>query len=84
MTTDSREMNRRLIRILQDRTAGFWALDNEALPEPKRVFRTIWETRVPGLQWGLPPVLLEYERVDCPRHLGRRGNRRDSNCSHCE
>ena len=43
MTIDSREMNRRLIRLSEDREVGFWAVDYEALPEPKRVFRAIWE-----------------------------------------
>jgi hypothetical protein len=40
---DTREMNRRLIRLSEDRDVGFWAVDYEALPEPKRVFRAIWE-----------------------------------------
>ena len=43
MAIDSREMNRRLIRLSEDRDVGFWAVDHEALPEPKRVFRAIWE-----------------------------------------
>jgi hypothetical protein len=40
---DQREMNERLIRLSEDRDVGFWAADFEALPEPKRVFRAIWE-----------------------------------------
>jgi hypothetical protein len=40
---DSREMNLRLVRLSEDRDVGFWAADYEALAEPKRVFRAIWE-----------------------------------------
>src|SRR5262249_26412833 len=37
------EMNRRLIRLSENKRVGCWAMDFEALPEPKRVFRAIWE-----------------------------------------
>jgi hypothetical protein len=43
MAIDQREMNLRLIRLSEDRDVGFWAVDYDALPEPKRVFRAIWE-----------------------------------------
>jgi Domain of unknown function (DUF4375) len=36
-------MNLRLIRLSEDKRVGFWAVDYEALPDPKRVFRAIWE-----------------------------------------
>jgi hypothetical protein len=43
LTIDSREMSRRLIRLSEDPEVGLWAVDYEALPEPKQVFRAIWE-----------------------------------------
>jgi hypothetical protein len=43
MAIDQREMNLRLIRLSEDRDVGFWAVDYDTLPEPKRVFRAIWE-----------------------------------------
>jgi len=43
MAIDQREMHLRLIRLSEDREIGFWAVDYDALPEPRRVFRAIWE-----------------------------------------
>ena len=43
MALDSVEMSRRLIRLSENKRAGFWAVDYDTLPEPKRVFVAIWE-----------------------------------------
>src|SRR5215510_2308377 len=36
-------MVRRLIRLSKEKKVGLWAVSFDALPEPKRVFRAIWE-----------------------------------------
>lgn len=43
MALSAKEMNSRLIQLSEDRGAGFWLLDYDVLPEPKRVFRSVWE-----------------------------------------
>jgi hypothetical protein len=43
MTTDRKEMNRRLIRLSELAETRFWKLDYEALSTPERVFRSVWE-----------------------------------------
>jgi hypothetical protein len=43
MTIDSREMNRRLIRLSESPTSRFWRLDYKDLSTSERVFLVIWE-----------------------------------------
>jgi hypothetical protein len=43
MTIDSREMNRRLIRLSESSATQFWRLDYSDLSAPERVFLVIWE-----------------------------------------
>jgi hypothetical protein len=40
---DENEMNRRLIQLAESPEAPFWRLDYDALSEPERAFRAIWE-----------------------------------------
>lgn len=43
MTIDTREMNRRLIKLSEASTSRFWRLDYDDLSTPERVFLVIWE-----------------------------------------
>jgi Domain of unknown function (DUF4375) len=43
MAIDSREMNRRLIKLSESPTSRFWRLDYQELSPPERVFLLIWE-----------------------------------------
>src|SRR5205807_1179087 len=43
VTLETKEMNRRLIELAEDPKRRFWRLDYDALSEPERTFRAIWE-----------------------------------------
>ncbi|MGD0401109.1 MAG: DMP19 family protein [Syntrophobacteraceae bacterium] len=43
MAEDTREMNRRLIRLAEGSEVRFWRVNYDALSVPERFFRAIWE-----------------------------------------
>ena len=43
MTTDTKEIKQRLIRLAESPKARFWRLEYGALSVPERIFRAVWE-----------------------------------------